>query len=431
LTPPFTCRLLTLWPVWLTVLVMGMFRGVRFRVLAVAIMALVPALSTTPADAATRSIQYHRWTGPTLAQGIQHGTRVSGGALVLAHPTGTTKVGSATYEYASWTSPVVRPGFSLTELIPSWAARTPGRSTIRVDVRLATSQGDDWDEVARWSGDDTYVKRASYGTQSDYGSRLATDTEVASGGASSYQVRVLLMRPRGGSAVPSVRSIGAVASRLPSTAPATSTPSPTGLGRTLAVPRYSQMIHSGEYPQYGGGGRAWCSPTSVAMVLGYEHAGPPKAAYAWVKSSYRDRWVDQVARGVYDHAYEGAGNWPFNTAYAANRAGHAFVTRLANLNDVQAFIARGIPVVISIAFAKGGLTGAPISSTAGHLVVVVGFTAAGRPVVNDPAAKTDASVRHIYSRAQLERAWLKGSKGTAYIITKGQTLPPRGAVPRW
>ena len=52
--------------------------------------------------------------------------------------------------------------------------------------------------------------------------------------------------------------------------------------RSLAVPRYSQMVHRGEYPQYGGGGEAWCSPTSLSMILGYYKALPSKASYAWV-----------------------------------------------------------------------------------------------------------------------------------------------------
>jgi hypothetical protein len=36
--------------------------------------------------------------------------------------------------------------------------------------------------------------------------------------------------------------------------------------KTLNVPRYSQMTHRGHYPQYGGG-QAWCSPTSLSMLL--------------------------------------------------------------------------------------------------------------------------------------------------------------------
>ena len=72
-----------------------------------------------------------------------------------------------------------------------------------------------------------------------------------------------------------------------------------------------------------------------------------------------------MARSVYDHGYRGAGNWSFNTAYAATRTGEAFVTRLRDLRDAERFIAAGIPLAASITFGSGQLSGAPISSTAG------------------------------------------------------------------
>ena len=77
---------------------------------------------------------------------------------------------------------------------------------------------------------------------------------------------------------------------------------------------------------------------------------------------------------TYDYDYDGAGNWPFNTAYAARLAGKAFVTRLRSLREAERFIVAGIPVVASISFGRGELDGAPISSTNGHLLVIVGFT---------------------------------------------------------
>ena len=50
------------------------------------------------------------------------------------------------------------------------------------------------------------------------------------------------------------------------------------------------------------------------------------------------------------------------------------------------------------------------------------------PVLNDPAAPTNAGVRRTYDRAQLERAWLRGSDGTAYVITDAKhPLPKRPA----
>jgi hypothetical protein len=202
---------------------------------------------------------------------------------------------------------------------------------------------------------------------------------------------------------------------------------------TLAVPGYSQMIHRGQDPEYGGGGEAWCSPTSLAMVLGYYHRLPPPSAYAWVKASYADRWVNHVARLTYDHRYRGTGNWSFNAAFAATRVTDAFVTRLADLGMAERFLRAGIPLVVSIRFARGQLTGAPISSSSGHLVVLAGLTATGNPVVMDPAASRDSTVTRTYDRAQFERAWLGGSGGMAYVLRDAaHPLPaPPAGVRAW
>ena len=60
---------------------------------------------------------------------------------------------------------------------------------------------------------------------------------------------------------------------------------------------------------------------------------------------------------------------------------------------------------------------APISASAGHLLVIVGFTDTGDVVVNDPAAATRAGVRRTYDRGQFEDAWIPTSGGTVYVIT--------------
>jgi hypothetical protein len=153
------------------------------------------------------------------------------------------------------------------------------------------------------------------------------------------------------------------------------------------------------------------------MVLGYYDALPKPAAYAWVPAGHVDPWVDHAARMTYDYEYDGAGNWPFNTAYAAPLAGRAFVTRLRSMREAEQFIAAGIPLVVSISFGPGELTGAPISSTDGHLLVIVGFTRSGDVVVNDPAASTRSGVRRTYDRGQLEDAWIPTTGGTVYVIT--------------
>ena len=121
-----------------------------------------------------------------------------------------------------------------------------------------------------------------------------------------------------------------MASRLPdaSSSVDVSAPGPQ-VGTVLDVPRTRRWSHSGHYPQWGGGGEAWCSPTSTSMVLGYYDALPPPYTYRLGARRPPGPWVDYAARTTYDAAYEGTGNWPFNTAYAAPLAGDAFVTRLA------------------------------------------------------------------------------------------------------
>ena len=118
-----------------------------------------------------------------------------------------------------------------------------------------------------------------------------------------------------------------------------------------------------------------------------------------------------------DHGYDGTGNWAFNTAYAATLVGgDSYVTRMRDLREAEDHIAAGVPVIVSVAFGRNQLAGAPISASKGHLMVVVGFEADGDVVVNDPAGATNDEVRRVYDRAQFERIWIAASGGTAYVI---------------
>lgn len=405
----------------------------------------VPAV---PASAAAkpppRHIKYVGWTTHAeLDRGVHRGTKAVGGALRIQRPVGTRLYrdpyggGKARrYELARWLSPRAKTPFGFDELIPSWNARTPGRSWIQVDVRATTGNGQrsKWYVMGRWSAGDHAFHRTSAPAQADRLGRVAVDTfkAVNSRRFRDWQLRVTLLRPVGGGAVPRLRSAGAVASRLPTDRVNGASPVGLARGQVLPVPAYSQQRHVGRYPQWGGGGEAWCSPTSTSMVLRYWKSGPTPTAYSWVQPQ-RDPWVVHAARAVFDHRYDGAGNWSFNAAYAGMYM-NAFVTRLRSLNEAERFIKAGIPLVVSTSFDKRDLDGAGYS-TNGHLMVIRGFDRRGNVIANDPASHLrprNDQVRVKYQREQFENAWLPHSGGLAYVIhPPSVTLPTSPRQPNW
>ena len=147
-----------------------------------------------------------------------------------------------------------------------------------------------------------------------------------------------------------------------------------------------------------------------------------------------DPEVVHGVRRVYDPAFRGAGNWAFNTAYAATRGLRSYVTRLRDLTEAERFVAAGIPLVVSVTFRRDELDGAGYD-TNGHLLTIVGFTADGDVVSNDPNSHTIASndqVRTVYRRDQFERVWLGDNGGLAYVMApRDVTLPEPPAEPNW
>ena len=289
-----------------------------------------------------------------------------------------------------------------------------------------------WYVLGRWSYADTDFHRTSVGGQGDKDGYVAIDTFYAKDHlAVAYRLRVTLLARAGSGLTPQLTRISAVASNLTNQKNSfPSATSMTGTDKDLHVPQYSQEIHHGHYPQYDNGGEAWCSPTSTSMVVAYWAGKFPSAGFspsaaetAWVDPPV-DPWVDYTARYVYDYHYNGAGNWPFNAAYASERGLVADVTQLHDLREAEAFVKAGIPLVASIAFSSNKLTGADIKSTNGHLAVIEGFTGDGRVIVNDPASPTDGDVRHVYDREQFERAWIPASGGVVYVIRPANWTTP-------
>ncbi|WP_328503958.1 peptidase C39 family protein [Streptomyces sp. NBC_00457] len=365
---------------------------------------------------------YADWRG-----GTARGTRAVAGArpgVVLDAPAGTVDYTdphtgrTATWEYATWTSPVHRLSVPSAEAIASWNAHTPDGTWLQVELRGTYTDGTNtpWYVMGRWVAGDRDIKRTSVDGQKDGKSSVWTDTFAIDDPSTglrlaSYRLRLTLYRKPGTKSTPTVWRLGAMGSDVPDrfTVPA-STP---GLARELDVPRYSQDIHEGQYPEYDNGGEAWCSPTSSQMIIEYWGGRLTPEQLAWVDPSYADPQVCHAARFTYDHQYEGCGNWPFNVAYAATFQGlQGVVTRLGSLTDLETLIVAGIPAITSQSFLASELTGAGYG-TAGHLMTVIGFTADGDVIANDPASPSNEAVRRVYRRREWENVWLRTKRYNA------------------
>jgi hypothetical protein len=380
-------------------------------------IALAPAASTPAYQAgfarwraADGAFATWQMSGATLAQG---GLALDPASADMgSDPAGTYNGGNfyngGSYIVGTATGPVISTPFGFTEAIASWNADTPAGTWIETHMRAQVGgRWTKWYSMGVWAADDSTVRRHSVAQQGDADGYVATDTLVLAGkkaAATAFQVQVRLFRAADSSAVPSVRAM-AVAYSTAAPKKATLSAGDPALWNTLIdVPQCSQMV----YPD---GGEVWCSPTSTSMVLGYwsQDSGP-----------CAPRVRDAVA-GVYDWIYDGHGNWPFNTAYAATKRAasgaqiEGYVARFTSLAQAEPWIKAGVPVIVSLAWKKD-LTGAPIPSSNGHLAVLVGFDKDGNPIVNDPAAASDATVRRTYIRAEFEARWLEASGGTVYLI---------------
>jgi hypothetical protein len=309
---------------------------------------------------------------------------------------GTFIVGEAT-------SAPIPSAFAFREAIASWNAATPAGTWVETLVRARFgTRWSKWYNLGVWAEGNATVQRHSVNQQGDADGTVSVDTLKLTfkkkDPADAYQMKVRLFSAASG-AVPALRAAAVATSTTPEKPRSLASGNPAYWSHVLAVPECSQMV----YPD---GGTVWCSPTSVSMVVAFwEH-----------ETGACEPRVRATVAGVFDWMYDGHGNWPFNTAFASSRGLEAWVGRFDSLADAEPWIDAGVPLVISYAWGNGDLTGAPIPTSAGHLTVLVGFDAAGNPVINDPAAASDADVQRTYNRQELETLWLQHSGGTVYAI---------------
>ena len=397
-----------------------------FTVISILTLVLVP---TAAAKRATYQTGFIRWRAAEhgFAGWTLNGVRITEGVLEFDGATaveGTDPYAPEAYNGHNYynggsffvgeaTSPEISTAFDYKEAIASWNATTPSGSWVEVQFRTqyAGTRWSKWYILGIWAADTSTVERHSVQSQGDADGFVAVDTFVSTNKkevTNKFQLRLRLFSADR-VVSPTVQNASvAYSTEAPKSASA-STGNPANWNTLINVPQCSQMV----YPD---GGEVWCSPTSTSMVLG---------RWGYLPGACEPR-VRAAVEGVFDWVYDGHGNWPFNTAFAAEQGFEGYVARFTSLSKVEEFVKAGVPVIMSIAWGNGDLTGADIDSTNGHLLVLVGFDDQGNPIANDPASPADGSpVQHTYMRSEFEPLWLEASGGTVYLIyPTGMAVPP-------
>lgn len=351
-------------------------------------------------------------------QGETDGTVVidsGNGAVILKD-----SVSSGTY-----TSPVVETE-PFEYMVLSWNAETPDSTYIEIQGRVhVLGEWSHWISWGKWSSTAFTEKNrlnlpGSSGHANEDGlAKIAIDELIVKGQAGetgdAFQYRLTLFAPENGNAgvTPKVRL---VACTLRNTLPGQAipklypedAPDLSSFEMDLDVPTYSQYTRD---PAISG---SICSPTCVAMVLGYYGVDISPEESAWNARDYEE--------GIF-------GNWSFNVASAASYGFTSYVDYVVPEEGADPWypvkhqIAANRPVIVSVRYRKPGfpsplppVEGVPIDHTGGHLVLIRGFTwkdGIEYVIVNDPAASHNDEVRREYPADQFFDAWVKK---VAYVL---------------
>ena len=309
-------------------------------------------------------------------------------------------------------SPEIPPPNEWSSLVVSWNVELPPGGYLKIEARgIYPDHATKLYTLGLWSEDPARYPRESVVKQKDSDGDVHTDTLVLNRPGPKLQLRITLGGPS-----PKLKLIAL--SFLDSKTPALSLESNhAAWGKAVVVPERSQVTYEAE------GGKGWCSPTSLSMVL---------ASWAdRLKRPELDLKVPVVARSVFDRNWPGTGNWPFNTAFAGAFPGfRAYVSRFDGITELEDWVAAGIPVIISAPYQLLGDQDS--GSGNGHVVVCTGFTESGDVVVHDPWARleTGQKVRRVYQRNNVIKAWAT-SDNTVYLIYPESVTIPKNRHGHW
>ena len=287
----------------------------------------------------------------------------------------------------------VKTTFNFNEAIISWNSKTGADSGIAVYLRAAKNgKWTNWYLMGDWNYTEIKekIKKDAYGYVNE-------DTLKLKSVYDSFQYRIIFFS-KDGVKSSSIRLVTVCYSNTKlNTVGAPHVVPVMQLNKQLSVPYRSQCVEDKSIS-----GKI-CGPTSLSMILEYYKISIPTA---------------KVASFCYDKCNDIYGNWPYIVAFASEQGLTGWTRYFTSLDELKEEIKNNHPVIVGISFGVGELTGSPVASTAGHLLVIRGFDNEGNVYVNDPAFMNQSKGVRKYDKDEFAKAWLDNHLGIALIFRK-------------
>jgi hypothetical protein len=124
--------------------------------------------------------------------------------------------------------------------------------------------------------------------------------------------------------------------------------------------------------------------------------------------------LEELAASMLQPSVDLYGVWPAAIQAAARHGIAGYLLRFPDWETATWCLRQGLPIIASVRYRAGELTGAAVAETPGHLLVLTGWDD-DAVLVNDPAASLARDVPRRYPLEEICRVWL-GRTGVGYVL---------------
>jgi len=269
--------------------------------------------------------------------------------------------------------------------LPSYNGSAPSENcAFKIQMRFPyAGSWSSWLTVGYWKNNIW----TDYGVTTFGGGKINVDWAVLNAYVSQWQFKVILTRKDIATPSPSIHKLSFFVSDSRTTSNVNISQLVNEKPSAIFIPISPNFIF--QYNVDPVIGKDICSPTTVSMIL---------KSYNISVDPY------QFALSTYDNYHKMFGVWPRVVQNAAEYGLDGVVNRYRNWSDAKKILEKGGRIAMSV--------GLPISS-AGHLLMLAGFSNDGMPIVHDPGKSAGES--YVYDKATVSQAWFSKG-GIAYTF---------------